>query len=178
MESPIIVDVREHDEFKSEHVEKSIHLPLSRFNLQAPGIFSNLEEREIKLMCRSGTRAVLAAHQIEALGLGKNCRIEIFEGGILQWKAEGRPTVKGAGRSALPIMRQVQLVAGSLILAFVFLGFLVNPIWFVGAGFVGSGLTMAGATGFCLMAELLTIMPWNLPTSTKEPTEKSVDLKA
>jgi hypothetical protein len=41
------------------------------------------------------------------------------------------------------------------------LGFLVAPAFFGVSAFVGAGLTMAGATGWCGMARLLRIMPWN-----------------
>ena len=58
-------------------------------------------------------------------------------------------------------MRQVQIVAGGLVLLGVALGALVSP-WFYGlSGFVGLGLMFAGLTGFCSMAKLLAVMPWN-----------------
>jgi hypothetical protein len=55
----------------------------------------------------------------------------------------------------------VQIGAGSLILIGVGLGFTVNPAFFALAGLVGAGLTVAGATGFCGMARLLALAPWN-----------------
>lgn len=58
-------------------------------------------------------------------------------------------------------MRQVQLIAGGLVLLGVVLGFLVHPGFFALSGFVGAGLMMAGATGWCGMAVLLRTMPWN-----------------
>jgi len=58
-------------------------------------------------------------------------------------------------------MRQVQIAAGLLILLGVLLGFLVDPLWFGLAAFVGAGLTVAGVTGWCGMARLLAVMPWN-----------------
>ena len=58
-------------------------------------------------------------------------------------------------------MRQVQIVAGSLVVIGVLLGLLVAPGWFGFAAFVGAGLTFAGVTGFCGMARLLMLAPWN-----------------
>jgi len=58
-------------------------------------------------------------------------------------------------------MRQVQLAAGALVLLGVLLGFLVAPAFFGISAFVGSGLMMAGATGWCGMARLLAHIPWN-----------------
>ncbi len=58
-------------------------------------------------------------------------------------------------------MRQVQIGAGGLTLIGVALGFLVHPGFFGLSAFVGAGLTLAGATGWCGMAMLLRAMPWN-----------------
>jgi hypothetical protein len=53
-------------------------------------------------------------------------------------------------------MRQVQIVAGLLVVA----GFFFKPLWFL-VPVVGIGQTIAGLTGFCGMARLLQKMPWN-----------------
>ena len=53
------------------------------------------------------------------------------------------------------------MVAGGLVLLGVVLGFLVSPLLFGLSAFVGAGLVMAGATGWCGMATLLRHLPWN-----------------
>ena len=58
-------------------------------------------------------------------------------------------------------MRQVQIAAGALILAGVILSVTVNPAFLGLSAFVGAGLTFAGVTGWCGMAHLLALMPWN-----------------
>jgi hypothetical protein len=58
-------------------------------------------------------------------------------------------------------MRQVQIAAGALILLGVMLGWLIHPAFYGVSAFVGAGLMVAGATGWCGMASLLRIMPWN-----------------
>lgn len=58
-------------------------------------------------------------------------------------------------------MQQVQIAAGSLVLAGVLLSQLVAPAWIWLSGFVGAGLVFAGVSGFCGMARLLAVMPWN-----------------
>ena len=63
-------------------------------------------------------------------------------------------------------MRQVQLAAGALVLLGVLLGFLVTPAFFGVSAFVGAGLMMAGATGWCGMARVLARMPWNRRAAT------------
>ena len=64
-------------------------------------------------------------------------------------------------RRVLPLNRQMQLVAGTMALAGAVLAFLVNPAWVLLSGFVGLGLIVAGATGFCPMVIVLAKMPWN-----------------
>jgi len=61
-------------------------------------------------------------------------------------------------------MRQVQIVAGGLVLIGVVLSQIVGPGWIWLSGFVGAGLMFAGISGFCGMARLLAVMPWNKVT--------------
>jgi predicted branched-subunit amino acid permease len=58
-------------------------------------------------------------------------------------------------------MRQVQIAAGSLVVIGVLLGALVHPGFYALSAFVGAGLVFAGVSGFCGMARLLVLMPWN-----------------
>ena len=161
MGNSVIIDVREKDEFASEHIEHSINIPLSMFNSMAPGIFNQLTEKQIIIMCRSGVRSAQA--QTMALGLGFNDAhsYEIYPGGILRWKQEGKPVVKQSKTTVLPIMRQVQLIVGAMVLIFSMLALFVHPYFAYGAAFFGAGLFLAGASGFCLLANLLAKMPWN-----------------
>jgi hypothetical protein len=41
------------------------------------------------------------------------------------------------------------------------LGAAVSPAFYLLSAFVGAGLVFAGATGFCGMARVLELMPWN-----------------
>ena len=43
----------------------------------------------------------------------------------------------------------------------VILGWTISPVFYGLSAFVGAGLTFAGVTGFCGLARLLAIMPWN-----------------
>jgi rhodanese-related sulfurtransferase len=83
-----------------------------------------------------------------------------LEGGIDGWKAAGLSVVEDKSQP-LPLMRQVQIAAGSLILLGVILGYAISSAFFLISGFVGAGLILAGVTGFCGMARLLDRMPWN-----------------
>jgi hypothetical protein len=59
------------------------------------------------------------------------------------------------------MQRQVMIAAGLLVLAATLLSLFVAPAWIALSIFVGAGLTFAGVTGFCGMARLLALMPWN-----------------
>jgi len=114
------------------------------------------KEAEIYLTCRSGNRSGKAQARLKELGFSNVINVE---GGFLAWHAANYPETKTRGQ--FPIMRQVQIVAGSFIL----LGSLgsmyltANLIWL--AVFVGAGLTFAGLSGWCGMALMLGAMPWN-----------------
>lgn len=167
--SPLIIDVREKDEFDAEHVAGTTHIPLSQFTRRAPQVLSAFAGSEIQILCRSGNRARLAKDQIRQLGFGDQIQVNVLEGGILAWKREGKPVVIRK-RFHLPILRQVQLVAGStVLLTSLFAAFLHPSFAFISA-FFGAGLTFAGASGFCGMANLLAWMPWNraLPQTSEE----------
>ena len=88
------------------------------------------------------------------------CEAYILDGGLDAWKKAGLPVTLDRSQP-IDIMRQVQIVAGSLVLTGVVLGALVSPGFYALSGFVGAGLLFAGASGFCGMARLLAVMPWN-----------------
>ena len=58
-------------------------------------------------------------------------------------------------------MRQVQIAAGSLVLLGLILSNTVAPAWILLTWFFGAGLVFAGISGFCGMARLLAVVPWN-----------------
>ena len=84
----------------------------------------------------------------------------MVEGGLDAWRKAGL-TVALDRSQPIDIQRQVQIGAGSLVVLGVVLGVLVHPGFLALAGFVGAGLVFAGVTGFCGMAKLLAVMPWN-----------------
>lgn len=157
----VIIDVREEDEFLAEHVENSINIPLSSFAGMAPGILNQLGESNIIIMCRSGVRAVQALGMIKGLGFNDCHEYEIYDGGILRWKKQGQAVVSRKVNAPLPLMRQVQLVVGSMAIGFGSAAALIDPVYAWGVVFIGGGLLLAGATGFCALANVLAMLPWN-----------------
>ena len=79
--------------------------------------------------------------------------------GIQGWVDSGFPVLKKKG--VLPLMQQVLLTAGLLILLFTSIGFLAEPFFYWFAFAVGLGLSYSGLSGNCMMAKLLARMPWN-----------------
>ncbi len=154
----IILDVREKEEFEAEYIADSICCPLSQFDILAPGILKNIKDSEILIMCRSGNRSKMALNELKKFDVQQH-KFAVYEGGILQWKNEGKKTA-GKG-SIFPIMRQVQIVASSMIfIAFLGATFIAHDLVYL-ALLVGFGLALSGYTGICPMVFLLQKMPWN-----------------
>ncbi|WP_395443896.1 rhodanese family protein [Caulobacter sp. UC70_42] len=152
----ILIDIRESDEFARRHARGALSRPLSTLDTQGLGL---PDAREVIFTCRSGQRT--GAHG-ERLAGACGPAAFVLEGGLDAWGAAGLP-LKIDAKAPLEMMRQVQIGAGLLVLLGVALGLAVSPLFLGIAGFVGAGLTFAGATGFCGMARLLALAPWNRP---------------
>jgi hypothetical protein len=70
------------------------------------------------------------------------------------------PVLRDTGQP-IEMQRQVQIAAGVLVLLGVVLGYFASPAFYGISAFVGAGLTFAGISGWCGMAQLLALMPWN-----------------
>lgn len=151
----VLIDVREDFEHAEERIAGAQPAPLSKFDADA--IRSRFPGARVVFHCRSGKRSAQAAQKF-AVGTD---HVYHLAGGIEAWKAAGKPTIKPAAAPRIPVMRQVQITAGSLVTIGVALGVTVSP-WFLAlSAFVGTGLIFAGATGWCGMAMILARMPWN-----------------
>jgi len=161
----VIIDVREADEYELEHIKNSINVPLSRFSLIAPGVLNQLKDREILIMCRSGARATQAYEQAKMLGFNAEHAYSIFTGGIVQWVKEGKPVEKG-GKAPLPLIRQVQIFMGVVLITFSALALFLDPMYAIATLLLSAGLLSAGLTGNCALATVIANMPWNKADST------------
>jgi len=150
----VLVDVREADEHARERIPGARHHALSRLDAEHP---ARPGDDVLIFHCRSGARTQANAPRLAGSG---GCETYILDGGIDAWKKAGLPVALDR-KQPIELMRQVQIAAGSLVFAGVALGWLVAPAFYLLSGFVGAGLTMAGVTGFCGMARLLAVMPWN-----------------
>jgi rhodanese-related sulfurtransferase len=150
----MVIDVREDYEHAEERIDGAVLRPLSSFD--ADTIRRDAGSKRVVFHCRSGKRSLDAAERYRHNGEATFH----LAGGIEGWKSAGKPVVRPA-KAGLPIMRQVQITAGAMVAAGVALGVTVSP-WFLAiSGFVGCGLMFAGISGWCGMAKLLAVMPWN-----------------
>jgi rhodanese-related sulfurtransferase len=147
-----VIDVREPMEYAGGHIAGSLNVPLSRITQ------TDLPRGPLVLVCHSGNRSAQALAQL--MQQGHPDQLADLEGGIPSWQQAGLP-VRKLENAPLPLMRQVQIAAGSLVLLGLVLSNTVAPAWILLTWFVGAGLVFAGVSGFCGMARLLAVMPWN-----------------
>jgi NADPH-dependent 2,4-dienoyl-CoA reductase/sulfur reductase-like enzyme/rhodanese-related sulfurtransferase len=142
------IDVREADEYSYEHIDGTVNLPDSSLDASLDRL---PRDRDLYIACATGVRSAQAVRRLKAAGF---TAIHDVEGGLAAWKKAGLPLVRRKG--PIPIMRQVQIVAGSLALV----GGLHPSLRWI-AVLIGAGLVFAGVSGFCGMAKVLAWMPWN-----------------
>ena len=151
----VLVDVREDYEHAEERIDGAMLRPLSSFNADA--LRRDAGSKRVVFHCRSGSRSLDAAERYR-----QNGEVTFhLRGGVEGWKMAGKTVVQPAAAPRLPIMRQVQITAGAVIVVGVGLGVMVSPWFHVLSGFVGFGLMFAGISGWCGLAKLLAAMPWN-----------------
>jgi glyoxylase-like metal-dependent hydrolase (beta-lactamase superfamily II) len=147
---PLLVDVRLPAEYDAAHLAPSLLVPLD----EIAGRRDELpRDRELVLVCRTGSRARLAAAELAAF------RTRVLEGGLVAWQEAGHPVV--TGKAHVSLERQVRIAAGFLAGAGGALAIAVSPWFGVVPAFVGAGLVFAGITDRCGMAMLLGKLPYN-----------------
>lgn len=154
----ILIDVREPDEFKAEHIAYALSLPLASVcdsfkQLQIP------PTRKVIFQCLRGKRGEQACSIIHQNN-DASCDIYNINGGIEEWKKAGLPVI-GSGGTKFSIFRQVQMIVGTLVLLSTLLGFGGHYWGFTIAGILGAALAFAGLSGWCGLAFLLSQAPWN-----------------
>ncbi len=150
----VLIDIREPDEFARRHIRGAISAPLSNWEQAHLTI---TPDQDVIFTCRSGMRTSAACDRLAARLDGPAYSLD---GGLNGWEKAGL-SIEVDAKAPLEIMRQVQIGAGSLVLLGILLGFALSPLWFGLSAFVGAGLAFAGITGFCGMARLLMLAPWN-----------------
>ena len=81
----LLLDVREHDEWRSGHVMGAVHMPLGDLVRRAAEL---PRDKEIVVMCLSGGRSQVACTLLARSGFGL---IANLSGGITAWMRAGLP---------------------------------------------------------------------------------------
>ncbi|MDO4897535.1 MAG: rhodanese family protein [Moraxella sp.] len=150
-----LIDIRDDHEYARTRIDGAICLPIDE--LQSDKLPKSDGDNVVIFHCLSGFRTTQNADKLTAC-VGDTAYI--LDGGLQAWKKAGLPIISDRTQP-ISIMRQVQIVAGVLILLGVVLGSLMSPVFYGLSGFVGAGLLFAGLTGFCGMAKLLAFLPYN-----------------
>jgi len=86
---PLIVDVREPEEFSSERIEGSVLMPMSQFvarHAELP------RDRPLVIQCHSGSRSASATMYLVQRGWTD---VRNLDGGIAAWMRDGLPVRSG-----------------------------------------------------------------------------------
>jgi len=93
---PVVVDVREQDEWDEGHIPGAVHIPRghleSRIERAAPD-----PSRRVLLYCSAGNRSAFAAKTLEEMGFED---VASLAGGFTDWKRNGFPVELHAGLDA------------------------------------------------------------------------------
>jgi sulfur-carrier protein adenylyltransferase/sulfurtransferase len=86
-EPPVLIDVRESDEFDQGAIPGSVHIPRGNLESRIAGIVPDLSA-PIVITCQSGHRSAFAARSLEELGYED---VASLAGGFGAWKQNGLP---------------------------------------------------------------------------------------
>lgn len=163
----VLVDIRSADEYARTHIPCARNIPIN--------YLARIDDApEVIFHCKSGMST--SAHAA-ALAASTDAPVFLLDGGLDAWQKAGLDC-RVNRKAPLEIMRQVLIVAGTLVLSGVLLGLTVAPVWFGLSAFVGAGLLFAGITGWCGMARLLALMPWNRPAVLIHPAGSTTSASA
>jgi molybdopterin/thiamine biosynthesis adenylyltransferase/rhodanese-related sulfurtransferase len=93
---PVIVDVREQDEWDEGHIPGAIHIPRGYLESRIEAAAAD-RSRQILLYCSGGNRSAFAAKTLQELGYDESISLA---GGFTDWKRNGFPVELSAGLDA------------------------------------------------------------------------------
>ncbi len=89
-EDPVIIDVREANEFKTGHIEGAINTPLSNFDKELEKL-SKYKLKPVIVVCQTGTRSTTACKKLTSMGFEK---VFSMIGGMQSWEENKYPITK------------------------------------------------------------------------------------
>ena len=147
-----LIDIRTADEYARESVSGA-------HNISVDSLFKTkfASNDKVVFYCQSGNRTRQAEGVLTSLGLDK---VYILDGGLNAWKKSSQQTVVNK-KAPLPLMRQVQIIVGFMVVLGVILGLSISPYLSLISAFFGGGLLFAGLSGYCGLANVLMLLPYN-----------------
>jgi molybdopterin/thiamine biosynthesis adenylyltransferase/rhodanese-related sulfurtransferase len=85
--SPIVIDVRETDEYRAGHLPGAVHLPRGFLEIQVDKKLPDAGA-DIIAYCAGGVRSLFAAGTLRDMGYS---RVRSMKGGFTRWKQNGHP---------------------------------------------------------------------------------------
>ena len=155
-----IIDMRFPISFAEVHAPKARSVPFETLDphevmVQREGA----ADEPLYIICQIGVRSRDAARLFIEAGFTNVVNVE---GGTRAWQQAGFPVVHERQRG-LSLRRQVQLAAGSLVVAGSAVGLFLSPVFIAIPAAVGAGLIYTAASDNCAMGMVLAKMPWNRP---------------
>ncbi len=89
-EEPLLLDVREINEYREGHLRDAKHIPLGQLGGKIDQIES-WKDKPVIVYCRSGNRSGMACNLLAKHGFTK---LYNLAGGIMAWKHDGLPVKK------------------------------------------------------------------------------------
>jgi rhodanese-related sulfurtransferase len=180
----VIIDVRTPIEHAEAHLQRAHdHVPLDTLNPADFMMRRGLDkDAGVYILCRSGSRATMAAQKFEEAGFAN---VNVIEGGISGSEDAGEPVVKNnaaansngpaidlekakgalngfyAKMGSYSLGRQLEMILGTVIVISMLLGFADVEFFFIFPLLIGAALFLKGMTGFCMGEKLLMKAPWN-----------------
>jgi len=84
-DAPLVIDVREQNEWDEGHIPGAIHIPRSFLESRIAGVAK--PDQEVILSCASGNRSLLAGTTLREMGYSN---VESLAGGFQRWKQSGQ----------------------------------------------------------------------------------------
>lgn len=153
----LLIDIRDTDAWQLEHIQGALSLP---FPCSESGVLSHLPlmGKQVVFYCQTGQRTAALAARLKVMAHG--AEVCMLKNGLNGWKKAQFITVFNPSLP-LPLSRQVQMLAGFMIMAGVLLGSAFSYYFYFLPSLIGAGQIFAGVTGWCGMARLLGRLPWN-----------------
>lgn len=89
-----VIDVRSAEEYQAGHIIDAKHIPANEIASHAESL-KKYKEKPVLVYCENGFASANAARALRGLGFTK---VATLRGGLLNWRQENLPLVKGEGK--------------------------------------------------------------------------------